>query len=162
MLEKVLNYLKQTGLYFIAQPVSHWAGLLIGGILSFIMAILYQELPYLPYIETEMFFLCTLPFVCLFIFVYVVAYKMRQFSVVSVLLCLLPLFVVQHVYLFCFGPSSWLNGITANLSFIWFSNGRTAWSDALVQVLLQLFVHFPITLAAAYLGCRQGIKKSSE
>lgn len=162
MLEKILNHLKQTSLYFIAQPISHWAGLLIGAVLSVIIAVLYVEFPFLPHIETEMLFLCVLPYVCLFVFVYIVAYKSRQFSVLSILFYLLPLFILQHIFLFNFGPSSWINGITANLALIWFNERETIWSDALIQLGLQLIVHLPICLAATYLGCRKGSKKHEE
>ena len=162
MLEKILTYLKQAGLFFIAQPISHFAGLFAGGILSLIIAFLYQEFPFLPYVETETFFLCVLPYVCLFVFVYIVAYKTRQFSFLSVILFLLPLFIIQYVYLFCLGPSSWIHGITANLTVIWFPKFLTIWSQALVQFGLQVLVHLPICLAASYLGCRKGIKKYEE
>jgi len=163
MLEKILNYLKRTGLYFIAQPISHWVGLFISGLCGLIAAFIFEE-DYVHPLSTyfEQFFLCTLPFVALWLFLYFTVCKVEGFSRKDMMVSLLPLFVIQHIYIFAFGPSFWINGITPTLSFLLFPEHQTVWVYALVQLGLQLIVYLPIYLFASHRGYLRKLKLEAE
>lgn len=163
MKEKVLNYLKFAGLFTAYHPISHWGGVFISGILSVIVAFIAKD-NYVQPLSTyvEQFFLCTIPFVFLFVLVYVTAARTQYFSPKFIVFSVIPLFVMQHVYILLFGASFWINGISANLCFLWFPAyyNIVRWPTALIQLGLQVFVYLPIYMLASYCGCQRGLKNA--
>ena len=69
MKDEILNFLKRAGLFFIALPLAHWLGVIVGGVLSLIAAFMLKtDYPvYASIIEYACLF--TVPFVSLFFLV---------------------------------------------------------------------------------------------
>lgn len=162
MKEKVLNYLKQAALFFIAHPLSHWLGVLIGGVFSLIAAfILKEDYPaYSSVIEYSCLF--TVPFISLFFFVqYFTGYDENEhFSLKAVIASILPLFVFQWIYLLIWGPAFWLHGICPHITALWLPKHTELWPDAVILLALQLFVYIPIYLYASHCGYRRKMQEA--
>lgn len=162
MKEKVLNYLKQAALFFIAHPLSHWLGIIVGGVLSLIAAfILKEDYPvYSSVIEYVCLF--TVPFISLFFFVqYFIGYDENDtFSPKAAIASLIPLFAIQWIYLLIWGPAFWLHGICPHITALWLPKHTELWPDAVILLVLQLFVYLPIYLYASRCGYRRKMQEA--
>lgn len=156
MKENLLAYLKRSGLFFLAFPLAHWAGVFVSGVLSVIAAFAFKENYSLYSSVIEYACLCTTPFISLFFLVqYFTGYDENDhFSPKTIIASIIPLFVLQWIYLFIWGPAFWINGICANLSFICFSKyyNISIWPNVLIQLGLQLLVYLPIYVFASRNG----------
>lgn len=164
MKEKILNYLKRTGLFFIAHPLSHWLGVVISGVIGVIAAFILKEDYTLYAAPIEYVCLFIFPFLSLFVMVfYFTGYdESARFSPKAVIASLVPLFVAQWVYLFIWGPAFWINGNCALLSFLLFPEYQLKlWPDIVILLGLQLFVYLPIYFFASHCGYIRKEKEES-
>ena len=163
MNKKILNYLKRIGLFFIAQPLSHWLGMMVSGILGITAAFILKEdyLLYASIIEYGCLF--TIPFISLFFMVqYFTGYdEETRFRPTTAIVSLAPLFITQWIYLFIWGPAFWLHGICSHISMLWLPKHTELWPDVVVLLGLQLLVYLPIYLIASRCGYNRKNKEES-
>ncbi len=162
MNDKVLDYLKRTGLLFVAHPFAHWLGVLVGGVLSLIAAFILKE--NYPAYSSAIEYVClfTVPFISLFFLVqYFTGYDEADcFSPKAIISSILPLFAIQWIYLFIWGPAFWLHGICPHITTLWLPKHTELWPDIVVLLGLQLFVYIPIYLYASRCGYRRKRKEA--
>ena len=154
MKDEILNFLKRAGLLFIALPLAHWLGVIVGGVLSLIAAFMLKtDYPvYASIIEYACLF--TVPFVSLFFLVqYFTGYdENNTFFPKATIASLIPTFIIQWVYLFIGGPAFWIHGICPHITALWLPKHTELWPEAVILPVLQLLVYLPIYLYASRCG----------
>ena len=158
---EILNFLKRVGLFFIALPLAHWLGVIVGGVLSLIAAfMLKSDYPtYASIIEYACLF--TVPFVSLFFLVqYFTGYdESNAFSPKTTSASLIPTFIIQWIYLFIWGPAFWIHGICPHITTLWLPKHTEMWPEAVILLAFQLLVYLPIYLYASRCGHHRKTKE---
>ena len=150
------SYLKQSGLYIVYHPPVHLVGSVMGGIFSIIIGAFLEHHREIATDIVQPLLVTFLPIVILFYIFYHEAYEKRRFEPLSIVLCTIPFFVIQHITL-CIYPygATLINGGYFTIAEVIFKKVDYLWQHLVTQLGLQLFVYLPTYLLASYCGYKR-------
>ncbi len=153
--ESMRSYLKQSGLYIVYHPPVHLVGSVMGGIFSIIIGAFLEHHREIATDIVQPLLVTFLPIVILFYIFYHEAYEKRRFEPLSIVLCAIPFFVIQHITL-CIYPygATLINGGYFTIAELIFEKIDYLWQHLVVQLGLQLLIYLPTYLLASYCGYR--------
>lgn len=149
-------YVKQSGLYIIYHLPAHLAGTLSAGVSGVIIAAIIEHHREMATNIVHPILIITLPIIILFYMFHHEAYEKRCFEPLTIIVCAIPFFVIQHISL-CIFPygATLINGGYLTIAEVIFEKVDHLWQHLVIQLGLQLFIYLPTYLLASYCGYKR-------
>lgn len=154
------TYLKRSALFILYHPVSHFAGMMAGGMLSLLIGAVFERHWEAMNSIVEPIICTLIPLAILFYIMQMEAYEKRSFKPWSIIATAIPFFILQYIFILIPDSAFWINGDCTSIAQMIFPEVQYPWHEYPLQLLatqlgLQLFAYLPTYLLGSYYGCRR-------
>ena len=148
-------------------PVSHFAGMMVGGLMSiFIGAIFERHWAVIGGVVEPL--ICTFFSLAILFYIFQMeAYERRSFKPWFIIATVIPFFIIQHIVVLLPDSAFWINGSCTSMAQMIFPEIQYPWHEYPLQLLvtqfgLQLLVYLPTYLLGSYYGYQRRIRENEK